>query len=163
MRKRLPRNKREGIVYGAIICAISVAVMATMNICIGMGGVSKEALLLSLKVFPIVFVIAMSVESIIVEKIASKMVKKFSEPTDSFNAYILFNIFFTIIGMSIIMTIVGGILSNGFSAHIIEEFIHNWPRNFCVVFFLELIVAQPIARMVMRNLHEKADIGEELV
>ncbi|WP_257278462.1 DUF2798 domain-containing protein [Clostridium botulinum] len=57
-------------------------------------------------------------------------------------------------GMSIIMTIVGGSLANGFSLEVIKEFIICWPRNFCVAIFLELLVVQPIARNVMRTMHE---------
>lgn len=156
----LPRNGREGLVYGAIICAISCIFMATINISINMGGVSKESILLSIKSFPLVFVIAMIAEATLIGKIAEKLVSIFISADDSFNSYIMFRVFFTVIGMSAIMTIVGGILAFGFNFEVIKEFPIAWPRNFCLALFWELIVAQPIARKVMREMHksEKSEI-----
>jgi len=114
-----------------------------------------ETIVTALKAFPLVFIIAMILEKFIVGKVADKLVNVFSLPTDSFNSHILFRTFFTVIGMSIIMTNVGGILASGFSLEVIKEFPINWPRNFCVVIFLELLIVQPIARTVMRIMHDK--------
>lgn len=154
MEKCMPRNGKEGFIYGGVICALTCMFMATMNICIGMSGISKEAIVIALKSFPLAFIIAMLLEGLIVGKVAEKLVNVFSSPTDSFNAHILFRTFFTVIGMSIIMTNVGGVLANGFSMEVIKHFPIAWPRNFCVVIFLELIIVQPIARNVMKIMHE---------
>ena len=154
MENCMPTNGKEGLIYGGVICALTCIFMATMNISINMGGVSGEAIVTSLKSFPLVFLIAMILEMFIVGRIADKLVNVFISPTDSLNAHILFRTFFTVIGMSIIMTIVGGCLANGFSLEAIKEFPIYWPRNFCVVIFLELIIVQPIARTVMRIMHE---------
>lgn len=35
-----------------------------------------------------------------------------------------------------------------------KNFLHIWPRNFGVAFWIELLIAQPIARIVMRKLHQ---------
>lgn len=154
MEKCMPRGRKEGLIYGMIICALTCIFMATMNISIGMGGVSKESILTSLKVFPLVFIIAMLVEGLIVGKIAYKLMKTLTLPTDSFHSQILVRTFFTVIGMSIIMTNVGGVLAGGFSLELIKEFPIAWPRNFCVVIFLELLIVQPIARNAIRLMHE---------
>lgn len=154
MKKSLPINRKEGLIYGGIICALTCIVMATMNISINMGGISRESIFLALKVYPLVFIIAMMVEGIIVSRISDKMVRIFIKSTDSLNSYILFKAFFTVIGMSIIMTIVGGVLAYGFSFEVLKEFPICWPRNFCVVIFLELIIVQPVARKAMRAIHE---------
>ncbi|MBZ9626277.1 DUF2798 domain-containing protein [Clostridium sp. FP2] len=155
MEKCMPRNGKEGLIYGGIICSLTCIFMATMNISINMGGVSGKAIVTSLKAFPLVFIIAMILETFVVGKIAGKLVNVFSSPTDSLNAHILFRTFFTVIGMSIIMTTVGGTLASGFSLEVIKEFPISWPRNFCVVIFLELLIVQPIARNVMRIIHDK--------
>ncbi|MBU3088207.1 DUF2798 domain-containing protein [Clostridium gasigenes] len=157
MEKCMPRNEKEGLIYGSVICGLTCIFMATMNICINMGGVSGEAIVTALKAFPLVFIIAMLLEKFIVGKIADKLVNIFSLPTDSLNAHILFRTFFTVIGMSIIMTTVGGILATGFSLEVIKEFPISWPRNFCVVIFLELLIVQPIARNVMIRMHESQE------
>ncbi|WP_061994175.1 hypothetical protein [Clostridium sp. ATCC 25772] len=154
MNQCMPRNGKEGLIYGGIICALTAFFMATMNISISMGGVSVTSVATSLKIFPVVFIIAMMFENFIVGNIADKLVKIFASPTDSLNANILFRTFFTVIGMSIIMTIVGGILALGFNVEVIKEFPICWPRNFCVVLFLELLIVSPIARNVMRIMHK---------
>ncbi|PRR80957.1 DUF2798 domain-containing protein [Clostridium vincentii] len=164
MEQSMPRNQKEGIIYGGIICALTCSFMATMNISINMGGMSRAALVTIVKAIPVVFIIAMILEGLIVGKVADKLVSVFSSPTDSVNAHILFRTFFTVIGMSIIMTIIGGILASGFSLEVIKEFSISWPRNFCIVIFLELLIVQPIARNVMRIMHvsqEKYQIKNE--
>ncbi|MBU3112943.1 DUF2798 domain-containing protein [Clostridium lacusfryxellense] len=157
MENCMPRNGKEGLVYGGVICALTCIFMATLNISIHMGGVSRDAIVISLKSFPLVFIIAMILEASIVGKIADKLVNVFISPTDSLNAHIMFRTFFTVIGMSIIMTIVGGILASGFSLEVIKEFPIHWPRNFCTAIFLELIIVQPIARTAMRRMHQNQE------
>lgn len=34
-----------------------------------------------------------------------------------------------------------------------ENFLHIWPRNFGIAFWIELLIAQPIARFVMKKMH----------
>lgn len=153
MEKCMPRNGKEGLIYGGVICSLTCIVMATMNICINMGGVSTTSLLTVLKAIPVVFIIAMLIEMFIVGRIANKLVSIFISTTDSLNANIMFRTFFTVSGMSIIMTVVGGILASGFNMEVIKEFPISWPRNFCVAIFLELLIVQPIARSVMLVIH----------
>lgn len=154
MKNCMPRNAKEGLLYGGIICALTCICMATINISIAMGGISKLSLITTLKAFPMLFIIAMLIETFIVSKIADKLVEIFTSPTDSLNAYILFKTFFTVIGMSIIMTAIGGFFANGLDIIVFREFPLNWPRNFCIVIFLELLLVQPFARNIMRLLHK---------
>lgn len=161
MNNSLPRNGKEGLLYGSIICILTCSIMATMNICINMGGMTSESLAIVAKSIPLVFVIAMLLEGVLVGKIADKLVSVYTEPTDSFNSHIMFRTFFTVIGMSILMTLVGGLLALGFTTEIFEEFIHAWPRNFCVAFMIELLFVQPIARAAMRAIHKNSPLEAE--
>lgn len=36
-----------------------------------------------------------------------------------------------------------------------RNFLHIWPRNFGIAFWIELSIAQPIARCVMKTLHSR--------
>lgn len=157
MDNRLPKNDKEGLIYGLTICLITCILMATMNIAIGMGGLTKEAMITSLKCIPLFTIIALLLENFVVGKIAGKLVAKFSSETDSFNAKILFTIFFTVIGMSMIMTLIGGGFGHGFNLELIKSFPTSWPRNFCVAFFIEMLIAQPVARKVMTKIHKGKD------
>jgi len=155
---RLPRNGKEGAIYGGIICFLTATFMSTLSIILAVGELNGEAALMIIKILPIMWVIAMIIEPMIVGRIAEKMVAKFTAPTDSFNAKILFRIVFTVFGMSFFMTLIGGIIGNGgFSSHTISDWLATWPRNFLIVLLAETLVIQPIARFAMVKLHEKQD------
>lgn len=126
--------------------------MSTINISLEFGKFDTEVLLIVLKSLPLVWIIAMLLETVIVGRIAEKMVHTFSDTTDGFNAKMLFTIFFTVIGMSLIMTIIGAMLGNGISLASFAALSH-WPRNFSIALFCELLIAQPPARFVMKTLH----------
>ncbi|MBQ9659471.1 MAG: DUF2798 domain-containing protein [Clostridia bacterium] len=155
---RLPRNGKEALLYGGIICIITVIVMLILNIGTAFGGFSKEAIKTILILIPIIWIIAMLLESLLVGRISEKLVEKFTEPSDGFNTRILFNILFCVTGMSAIMTIIGGMIGEGkLSLEPFITFPSHWPRNFCVAFWCEILLAQPIARKAMKLLHKKTD------
>lgn len=154
---RLPRNGKEGALFGSIICTLTAVFMTTLNIGLAEGKIEGEVALLILKSLPIVWIIAMIIEPVFVGRIAEKLVKKFTKPTDSFNAKILFRILFTVFGMSACMTLIGDILGNGISSETFSNFLTNWPRNFLIVLIAESLVIQPIARFAMVKLHAYQD------
>ena len=82
---RLPRNGKEGLLYGGIIALITALVMMMLNIGIAFGGLGKEAWIAILKTLPFAWGIAMLVETLLVGRIAEKLVNKFTEPSDGFN------------------------------------------------------------------------------
>ena len=167
---RLPRNGKEGFLYGSVICLISVIVMLILNVGTSVG-FNKAGFLAILQLTPIIWVVAMLLETFVVGKISEKLVEKFTESTDGFNTKILFNIIFTITGMSSIMTILGAEIGNifsgvGLSIEPFETFFSHWPRNFFVIFWCEVLLAQPAGRLVMKLLHrnqEKKSYSGELI
>ncbi|WP_339267919.1 DUF2798 domain-containing protein [Paenibacillus sp. FSL R5-0470] len=154
---RLPRNGKEGALYGAIICTLTVLFMSSLNIILADGEFNGEVALSILKVFPIIWVIVMILEPVVIGRIAEKLTAKFTQPSDSFNAKILFRILFTVLGMSFVMTFIGDIIGNGLSSETFNHFLANWPRNFLIVLIAESIVIQPFARFVMVKLHASQD------
>lgn len=152
--ERLPQSAKEGVLYGGVICFITVVVMLFLNIGVAFGTINKEAIIAIVTLLPIIWVVAMLVETVIVGKISEKLVEKFVAPTDGFNTKILFNIVFCVTGMSMIMTIVGSMIGNGeISMEPFTSFLSHWPRNFCVAFWCEILLAQPAGRFVMKMLH----------
>jgi hypothetical protein len=154
---RLPRNGKEGALYGAIICTLTASFMTTLSVILVEGTFNGEVLLDILKMLPIMWIIAMILEPVLVGRIAEKLVGTFTKPTDSFNAKILFRILFTVLGMSACMTLIGGIVGNGISSETFSSFLTNWPRNFLIVLIAESLVIQPIARFAMVKLHASQD------
>ena len=43
----------------------------------------------------------------------------------------------------------------------VKNFFYKWPRNFSLSLAVELLVAQPTARLVMTRLHRWQDKGRE--
>lgn len=153
---RLPHNSKEEIIYGGVICLITVIIMLILNIGVAFNGFSTEAILSILKLIPIIWVIAMLLEGLVVGKISTKLVNKFTEKTDGFNTKILFNILFCVTAMSFSMTIIGGMIGTGsISMEPIITLPSHFPRNFFVAFWCEILLAQPIARLVMKIMHNK--------
>lgn len=156
---KLPRNGKEGLLYGTIISTITVIFMTTMSVILSVPDGSSVGHVLGeiFKVMPIIWVIVMIIEPAVIGRIAEKLVDKFTLPTDSFNSKILFRILFTVIGMSFCMTIIGDLVGNGFEEGLFDRFIKNWPRNLLMVLVAETVVIQPIARFAMVKLHESQD------
>ena len=157
LEKRLPRNGKEGLLYGTIISTLTVIFMTSLMVILNVGEFNKEVAFAILKTLPIIWVIVMVIEPAIIGRIAEALTAKFTKPTDSFNAKILFRIVFTVFGMSIVMTFVGDIVAHGFHSELFSNWLHNWPRNLVIVLIAESLVIQPIARFAMVKLHEAQD------
>ncbi|MBP1044301.1 DUF2798 domain-containing protein [Vagococcus sp. BWB3-3] len=154
--RRLPQTSKEGLLYGVVICGITAFLMASFNIYLQVKQVNMTLVVMILKAFPLFFLIALLLETFVMHQPVEKLVRKFTEKDDSFNAVILFTVLFTVVGMSFSMTIIGDFIGHGF---LIEQgfllrFLAAWPRNFAIVLMIELLIAQPLARKVMTVLHQ---------
>lgn len=156
---RLPHNAKEGLLYGGVICAITALLMATFNIYLQVGAFNATFFMTVLKAYPLFFTIALVLEMSVMHHLVERLVKRYTIETDSFNAVILFTIFFTVIGMSCLMTLIGDVVGHGFSIEqgIIGRFLVAWPRNFSLVLIIEIVLAQPVARKVMAVKHRKRE------
>lgn len=155
--KRLPRNGKEGLLFGAIIATLTVIFMTSFSTIYFAGEFNGEIALAILKMLPIMWIIVMIIEPAIFGRIAESLTAKFTQPSDSFNAKILFRILFTVLGMSAAMTLIGDVVGNGFHSELFSNWLQYWPRNFLIVLAAECLVIQPIARFVMVKLHEAQD------
>lgn len=153
---KLPRNKKEFVIFMAIVSIISVNIIGPIISCF-QTGFSIESYLKVLPILPFIWICVVALV-LITKKPAEYMKSKIIKQEDSFNAHIIVNILCTVLMMSIILTIVGEWIGSGqVTMHPIENFIYNWPRNFAVAFAVELFIAQPIARFAMINLHKVTD------
>ena len=151
-----PNNKKEGFIYGGIICLITVIIMLTFNVYLNIGTLNYNTFIIIVKLLPLVWIVAMIIETLFIGKIAEKLVNKFSSENDGFNAKILFNILFCVTGMSALMTIIGAFIGNGkITIEPIITFPSHWPRNFFIALWCEMLLAQPVARLVMKKIHLK--------
>lgn len=151
----MPRNRKENIIFGICICAIMVFFMGLLNISIHLGGFNIESIKTGIIAFPVTFIIAYLIETFVIGKLNHMLLEKFVGKEDSKNAYILFNCFFIVTLMSLVMTMIGGLLGGDTIMTVLSEFFIRWPRNFCAAFFLNLLVAGPISRLILRVIQEK--------
>ena len=154
---RLPQNAKEGILFMLIISFISVNTIAP--IIIGLErGFSMDVYLDTLKILPIMWVIVILLVRLVAGPLVGKIMPKFVGQTDGFNARVLLNIVLNVTVLSILLTIIGTWVGmREVSLDPLKNFLHIWPRNFGIAFWIELIIAQPIARFVMKKLHANQD------
>lgn len=159
---RLPQNAKEGILFMLIISFISVNTIAP--IIIGFErGFTAEVYVDTLKILPIMWIIVILLVRFVAGPVVGKIMPKFVGQTDGFNARVLLNTVLNVTVLSILLSIIGAwVGTKSFDLEPIKNFPHVWPRNFGVAFWIELIIAQPIARFVMKKMHQSQDVKKQL-
>lgn len=150
---KLPRNKKEFVLFMAVISIISVNVIAPLITCFEVGFYMRvwgEAL----KVIPFIW-ISVIILVLLTYRPAEWLTSKIIDKEDSFRAHIVINTLCTVFLMSIFLTVIGTwIGSRQISMEPIHRFFYRWPRNFTISFAVELLLAQPIARYVIFKIHQ---------
>ncbi len=101
---------------------------------------------------------------LITNKPATWLTSRVVQEDDSFGAHTVVNTLFTVLLMSIFLTVIGTWIGNHqISVEPIRMFFYKWPRNFAIAFFVEACIAQPIARLVMLKLHLYKDLKAQEV
>ncbi|WP_453989731.1 hypothetical protein [Bacillus nitroreducens] len=152
---RLPQNAKEGILFLLIVSIISVNTIAP--IIMGMErGFSKESYFETLKIIPFMWVIVVLLVKVVAGPLVGKIMPKFVGKTDGFNARILLSTVLNVTVLSILLTIIGSwVGTKQISLEPFQNFFHSWFRNFGVAFWIELVIAQPIARFAMKKVHQR--------
>ena len=78
MEKRLPKNNKEGLIYGLTISIVTVTLMVLLNIGTEKG-INKDSLIIMLKSIPIFIILAMLIETFLIGRLSSKLVDIFTE------------------------------------------------------------------------------------
>ncbi|MBG9792996.1 membrane protein [Paenibacillus dendritiformis] len=152
---RLPRNAKEGILFLLIISIISVNTIPP--IIMGLErGFSIEVYLDTLKMIPFMWIIVVLLVKLVAGPLVGKVMPKFVGQTDGFNARVLWTTLLNVTVLSILLTIIGAwVGTKKITLEPFQHFFHVWPRNFGVAFWIELLIAQPIARFAMKKLHAR--------
>ncbi|BAP85044.1 membrane protein [Paucilactobacillus hokkaidonensis JCM 18461] len=148
----LPRDKKEFILFMAIVSLISVNIIAPLitSFEIGFGWQTWKNVL---SILPMIW-IAVIAMVLLTYQPASWLTGKIVEEQDGFNAHIIVNILCTVMMMSVILTVVGTwIGQQQVSLESISHFFYRWPRNFAISLGVEMLIAQPIARQILFILH----------
>lgn len=134
-----------------IISIISVNTIAPIIMGLELG-FSKENYLATLKIIPFMWIIVVLLVRLVAGPVVGKVMPKFMGQTDGFNARVLLNILLNVTVLSILLTIIGPMVgTKQISLEPFQNFFHSWFRNFGVAFWIELLIAQPIARFAMKK------------
>lgn len=124
-------------------------------------GFSKEVYLDTLKIIPIMWIIVILLVRLVAGPIVGKLLPKFIRQTDGFNARVLLNTLLNVTVLSLFLSIIGSWIGlKQISLAPFENFLHIWPRNFAIAFWIELLLAQPIARYAMKQIHIRQDFNK---
>ena len=145
----MPRTKREGVFYGAVMAFTMSLFMNLFNTFLHVG-VSMESLGRALLLQPIIFAIVMLVEGLVVSNLAHKAMKRFVQAKDSPKARALARTVCMVTGMSLAMSVIGLVLAGMPLAELLLRFASAWPMNFCAAFWWQILAAGPIARMALK-------------
>ena len=100
------------------------------------------------------WVIVILLVRLVAGPIVGKLLPIFVGKTDGFNARVLLNTLLNVTVLSLCLSIIGTWVGLGeINTVPFEKFLHIWPRNFAIAFWIELLFAQPIARFVMKKMH----------
>lgn len=160
---RLLQNAKESILFLLIVSIISVNTIAPI-IMWAVRGFTFDVYLETLKIIPLMWVIVVLLVKLVAGPLTGSMIPRFTGETDGFNARILLNTLMNVTVLSVLLTIIGTWVGTGrISLEPFQTFFASWFRNFGVAFWIELLVAQPVARLVMRKIHEKQEDSLENV
>jgi len=150
---KLPRNKKEFILFMGVISIISVNIIAPLITCFEVG-FHLYVWANVIKVIPFLWICVIALV-LITYKPAEWLTARIVAEEDSFNSHIVINILCTVFLMSIFLTVIGTWIGNRqVSMTPIRMFFYKWPRNFAISFAVESFIAQPIARWVMLKMHQ---------
>ena len=157
---KLPRNRKEFALFMAIVSVISVNIIAPLITCFEAGFhlyVYRDVL----TVLPFIWLAVVAIV-LLTYVPAEKMTARIISVGDSFNAHIIVNVLCTVLMMSVLLTVIGTwIGTRSITWEPIRMFFHKWPRNFAISLFVEMCVAQPIARAMLHRLHRWQDAKEK--
>ncbi len=157
---KLPRNKKEFALFMGIVSIISVNIIAPLITCFEVGFhlyVWKDVLTM----LPLIWLSVIAIV-LITYLPAEKMTGWIVDEKDSFRSHIIVNILCTVLMMSILLTVIGTwIGTRSITWEPIHMFFYKWPRNFAISLFVEMCIAQPVARFALLQLHMKLDAKKD--
>lgn len=149
----LPRSKKEGIIFGIFM----VIIMSFCNIIINFGGVNAESMTAFGISLPIMFVVAFLVENIIVSPITNAIIGRVYKERSNTSVMVVLNAILIVPLMSLIMTFLGELIGGTPIGEVVSTYLTVWPRNFCIAMFCNLLVAGPLARLVLKGFQKYFD------
>ena len=149
----MPRNKKEGIIFGVTMCFLMVCGMSAYNLSL-VGKLSYTKFAIGL--IP-GFIVAFFFDTVIVGPIAKKIA--FKLPIDKNNKLqiILAISLLMVTGMVTFMSIFGLLMRPEIPQNIVSTYFIGWGMNFITALPLQLLIVGPISRLKLQMLQRYFD------
>ena len=155
---KLPRNKKEFALFLAIVSILSVSIISPIITGFELG-FTFDMWQGAMKTAPFIWVTVV-IMVLLIHPVADKISEKIVHPKDSFNSQIIVNILCNVLLMSLFMTVFGTWIGmRKIDLAIFSHYFYVWPRNFTISLIVEMLIAQPIARGVLYQLHLKQKVA----
>ncbi|KRE35780.1 hypothetical protein ASG73_13865 [Janibacter sp. Soil728] len=152
----LPRSGRESLLFVLMISLLSVNIIPVIITGLSIG-FTLDMWVGVLRVLPLLWVVVIAVV-MLTRQPAMWLTGRLVRTGDSFRAHILADTLCSVLLISVILTVVGPWIGNwSVTTESLVHFFENWPRNFMIAFVVEALLAQPVARLVMRGHHHRVD------
>jgi len=152
----LPRSARESLLFVLVISLISVNIIPVIISGLSIG-FTIDMWAGVLRVLPLLWLVVISVV-MLTRKPAMWLTGLVVRKGDSFRAHIFADTLCSVLLISVILTVVGSWIGTwSLTTEPLVHFFENWPRNFMIAFGVEALLAQPVARLVMRGHHRRVD------
>ena len=142
----MPRNKKEGIIFGVTMCFLMVCGMSAYNLTL-VGKLSFAKFAVGL--IP-GFIVAFFFDTVIVGPIAKKLAFKLPIDRDNKLQTILAISLLMITGMVTFMSVFGLLMRPELPENIIHAYFTAWGMNFIAALPLQLLLVGPISRLKLQ-------------
>ena len=147
----MPRNKKEGIIFGVTMCFLMVCGMSTYNLAL-VGKLSFAKFAIGL--IP-GFIVAFFFDTVIIGPVAKKIAFKLPIDKNSKLQIILAISLLMVIGMVTFMSIFGLLMRPEMPQNIVSAI--GWGMNFIAALPLQLLIVGPISRLKLQMLQRYFD------
>ena len=149
----MPRNKKEGIIFGVTMCFLMVCGMSTYNLAL-VGKLSFAKFAIGL--IP-GFIVAFFFDTVIVGPVSKKIAFKFPIDKNSKLQIILAISLLMVIGMVTFMSIFGLLMHPEIPQNVVSAYFIGWGMNFIAALPLQLLIVGPISRLKLQMLQRYFD------
>ena len=153
--KDMTNHKKDEFFYNLLVCGLMTYFIGLINVSIQMGGFTKISIWTATKSWPITYLFAMVIATLIIFKLAKRATALFNLKRNVKSSNVIVMSCFMVLGMSICMTLFKMIMINGFTNVIWITFAKSWPRNFCIALLVQLIIVGPFARKIFASASKK--------
>lgn len=149
----MPTTKFQKFIFALMTVLITVNLFVFYNLAIEKGGMSNQVFIEAIKIVPIEFIFAISLELFIAGPLSEKIAFSIINPMED-KPYVITTamICATVCLMCPMMSLVSAVLFNGFTIEIIAQWLQNIVINFPFAFFTQIFFVQPIVRFLFRNI-----------